>query len=371
VTETPANGSPAPPPPHTGISRRTAASLIAVFVLIVLAAAASLVHLPYAILKPGPALNTLGKAPDGKDLISVNGQGTYPTSGELDFTTVSVYGGPGNPVNLYDVLSGWLDPSSLVLPAEQLFPKGQSSKQIESQNLADMTSSQQVAAAVALRNLGQQVPQVVVVREVQPGAPAAGKLQPGDVLVAVDGAPVQDAASVRAAIQKHQPGQAVQVTVRRGGAEKVVTVSTRDVNGRAVLGIILETRFELPVKVDIDAGNVGGPSAGLMFSLGVYDKLTPGALTGGARIAGTGTLDPSGQVGPIGGIQQKMVGARQEGATWFLAPADNCNEVVGHVPDGLRVVKVSTFTQARDAVEAIAARQTSGLPTCQSTSAAR
>jgi PDZ domain-containing protein len=103
----------------------------------------------------------------------------------------------------------------------------------------------------------------------------------------------------------------------------------------------------------------------MMFSLAVYDKLTPGALTGGAKIAGTGTIDSAGNVGPIGGIQQKLVGARRGGATWFLAPAANCNEVAGHVPDGLKVVSVATFSQARQAVEAIAANHPASLLPCR------
>ena len=359
-----------PPPAPTGISRRTASWLVAIFVALVVAATAGLVHLPYAILKPGPALNTLGTAADGKPLISVAGHGTYPTSGSLDFTTVAVFGGPGNPVNVYDLLGGWLDHSSVVLPEEQVFPKGQTSKQIESQNTADMVDSQQVAIAVALQNLGLTVPQVVTVGRVEPGSPAGGLLKAGDVLVSLDGLPAKDSAGVRAAIQRHRAGEPVSVVIRRGGAEQTLSVPTHSASGRTVVGILLETRFDFPVKVTIDAGDVGGPSAGLMFSLGVYDKLTPGALTGGAKVAGTGTLDPAGQVGPIGGIDQKMVGARREGAAWFLAPADNCNEVVGHVPDGMHAVKVSTFAQARDAVEAIAARQTSGLPQCTGGAAA-
>jgi PDZ domain-containing protein len=153
--------------------------------------------------------------------------------------------------------------------------------------------------------------------------------------------------------------------VRRAGAEKVLKVRTIDAEGKAVVGILLRTEFVFPTKVSINAGDVGGPSAGMMFSLAIYDKLTPGSLTGGLNIAGTGTINSAGAVGPIGGIQQKLVGAKRGGAVWFLAPADNCNEVVGHVPEGLKVVKVATFTQARDAVMAIAAKNTKSLPTCK------
>jgi PDZ domain-containing protein len=184
-------------------------------------------------------------------------------------------------------------------------------------------------------------------------------------VVAIDGKTIISPDSVRAAIRAHKPGQSAVFTVQRSGKQRVVTVKTANAAGAAVVGVLLQTGFVFPTKVSINAGDVGGPSAGLMFSLAVYDKLTPGSLTGGANIAGTGTIDASGTVGPIGGIQQKLVGARRGGAAWFLAPADNCNEVLGHIPDGLRVVKVATFNQARDAVEAIAAKRAASLPTCK------
>ena len=144
----------------------------------------------------------------------------------------------------------------------------------------------------------------------------------------------------------------------------MLTAKTVDVKGVSVVGVLLRTEFSFPTKVSINAGEVGGPSAGLMFALAVYDKLTPGALTGGATIAGTGTIDSAGTVGPIGGIHQKLVGAQRGKATWFLSPAGNCPDVVGNVPDGMRVVKVATFAQARDAVQAIAAKKAGSLPSC-------
>jgi PDZ domain-containing protein len=135
--------------------------------------------------------------------------------------------------------------------------------------------------------------------------------------------------------------------------------------GQTLLGVLIDPNYRFPIEVDIKIENIGGPSAGMMFSLGVIDKLTPGPMTGGRKIAGTGTIDSSGEVGPIGGIQQKLVGARDAGAEWFLAPADNCREVVGHVPAGLRVVKVSTLHEAHVAVETIGeGKDTSRLPTC-------
>jgi len=357
--------------PGNGLSRGATIWLIATFLGIVLGALMGMVHLPYAILQPGPITNTLGNGPAGKPLISVAGSTTYPTSGALDFTTVAVLGGPTNPVNGWQWISGHLDSTNSVVPEEELFPKGVTATQVDNQGAAEMADSQQEAIAVALRGLGQTVPEVVSIAELTKGSPAQGALRAGDVVVSIDGKVITTPDSVRAAIRAHKPGESVTFTVRRAGKEQAVTVKTANVQGNAVVGILLRTEFVFPTKVSINAGDVGGPSAGLMFSLAVYDKLTPGSLTGGANIAGTGTIDSAGNVGPIGGIHQKLVGAQRGGATWFLAPADNCNstewrtEVSGHVPQGLRVVKVATFTQARDAVEAIAAKHAASLPTCK------
>ena len=346
------------------LSRRSTGWLIAVFAGIVIAALMGLVHVPYAVLKPGPVTNTLGNGPGGKPLITVEGKGTYPTTGALDFTTVSVFGGPNNPVNVWQWITGHFDQVAAVVPEDLVFPKGVTSTQVDQQNAAEMADSQQEAIAVALRGLGQTVPEVVTVKDLAKGSPASGVLRAGDVIVSIDGTAVTTPDGVRTAVRAHKSGENAVFTVRRDGKEQLLTVKTADSQGHAVVGVFLQAAFDFPIKVKINAGEVGGPSAGMMFALAVYDKLTPGALTGGATIAGTGTIDAVGNVGPIGGIRQKLAGARKGGATWFLAPAADCKEVVGHVPDGLRVVKVSTFAQARDAVEAIAARKAATLPTC-------
>jgi len=364
VIDTHGHGSVLADQPGTTLSRRSAGWLVAVFVGIVMAALMGLVHVPYAILKPGPVTNTLGNGPGGKPLITVEGKSTYPTTGALDFTTVSVSGGPNNPVNVWEWISGHFDQTSSVVPEDLLFPKGVTSTQVDQESAAEMADSQQEAIAVALRGLGQTVPEVVTVKELSKDSPASGVLRAGDVLVSIDGTAVSTPDEVRAAVRAHKSGDSAVFNVRRDGKEQVVTVKTADSQGHTVVGIFLKASFDFPIKVSINAGHVGGPSAGMMFSLAVYDKLTPGGLTGGVTIAGTGTIDSVGTVGPIGGIQQKLAGARRGGATWFLAPAGNCDEVVGHIPDGLQVVKVATFTQARDAVEAIAAKQTASLPHC-------
>lgn len=351
--------------PGKRLGRGASIWLIAMFLGIALGAAMGMVHLPYAILQPGPVTNTLGNSSAGKPLISVSGKATYPTTGALDFTTVEVLGGPTNPVNGWEWLSGHLDSTNAVVPESEVFPTGATTTQVDQQSAAEMADSQQEAIAVALRALGETVPEVVSIDSLTSDSPAKGVLLPGDVVVSIDGKTTTTPDAVRAAIRAHKPGEKAVFTVRRGAKEQVVTVKTANVGGAAVVGIFLRTAFVFPTKVSINAGDVGGPSAGMMFSLAVYDKLTPVSLTGGASIAGTGTIDAAGTVGPIGGIQQKLVGAQRGGAAWFLAPADNCNEVVGHVPQGLRVVKVATFTQALEAVKAIAAKQAASLPTCK------
>ena len=334
------------------------------FVGIVIAALMGLVNLPFAIVKPGPVKNTLGNGPEGKPLITVAGKVTYPTTGVLGFTTVEVYGGPSSPVNVWDWVAGQLDRASTVVPEEEIFPKGVSGEEVAHENAAEMADSQQEAIAAALRGLGEKVPEIVTINALTKGSPATGVLRGGDVLVSIDGTPVSTPDAVRAAIRAHKPGERVVLTVRRDGKEMVLRVTAAKSQGITVVGVLLRSAFDFPIKVSINAGQVGGPSAGLMFSLAVYDKLTPGALTGGVNIAGTGTIDSTGTVGRIGGIRQKMVGAERAGATWFLAPAPNCKDVVGHIPDGLQVVKVATFSQARDAVKGIGAKQTASLARC-------
>lgn len=365
VTEGRPDGPRRPGPP----SRGTVAAFLAVFAGLLLGAAGTLVHLPYAIMMPGPASNVLGQETrtDGQkvDLIAISGQQTYPTTGALDFTTVRVNGGPGYPVNVWDVLGAWVDPTQDVYPVDALFPPQQSAQDVEAENTAEMVDSQQEAAAVALRKLGYSVPERIKIAQVSKTAPSGDLLKPGDVLTSVGGVAVTTADSVRQAIQKVSPGQPVQVVVQRGGAAVTLDpVTGSSTDGRTVLGVVLGVDFTFPFTVKIDVGSVGGPSAGLMFSLGIYDKLTDGALTGGRTIAGTGTIDAAGNVGPIGGIRQKMAGAQRSGASYFLAPAGNCDEVRGNVPSGLTVVKVATFDDAEQAVTRIGTGDASPLPAC-------
>jgi Lon-like protease len=334
------------------------------FTAVVLGALIALLPARYAILSPGPATNALGTQA-GQKLIQVTGHPTYPATGALDFTTVSVYGGPGTHVNLFLAVKGWLSGSDTVIPEELEFPKGQTSKQIDEQNAQDMTTSQQDAAAAALRELGITVPEVITITSRTPKAPAAKVLRDGDVITSINGVKLTSNDQLHAAIQAHKPGDVLTLGLIRNKKPITVKAKTTMDGHRTLLGITPGISFTMPFTVRIDIHNVGGPSAGTMFALAVYDLLTPGDLTGGRRIAGTGTIDPeTGAVGAIGGIAQKMIGAKRAGAQWFLAPADNCSDVQGHVPDGLQVVKVSRLHQARLDVEQIAAGRGRSLPGC-------
>jgi PDZ domain-containing protein len=308
---------------------------------------------PYVVLSPGPTENTLGDV-KGKPVISVEGHQVYPTSGRLSLVTVAYQGGPGSRIDLLTALRGWVDPTTAVVPEETIFPKTTTVKEVEQQNTQEMTSSQQLATAAALKEMKIPIQTVVSIGATAKGTPAAGKLKPGDEFVAVDGVKVSTTDAIANAVQKHKPGQSVRFTIGRGGKNIDMTVGTiAGPDGKTLVGVTMVPQFKFPFNVNINVGDVGGPSAGLMFSLGIYDKLTPGALTGGKSIAGTGTITPDGEVGPIGGIQQKMVGARNAGATIFLTPAGNCAEALQAIPDGLRLVKVDTMHSAVQAINTL------------------
>lgn len=350
-------------PSSYAVSRLSGGLLSTLFIAIVVGAVLSFLPLPYVVFSPGPVTNTLGSL-DGKPIIQIKGATAYPAEGALVFTTVRVLGGPGERVNVFDLAEAAVRDDVEVFEREEIYPEDATREEIQQENAAEMVDSQEVAAAVALRVTGRVVPERVVVSQVPEGSPAKGVLQPGDEFVSVAGTPTGDPAALQAAIRATPAGTPVSIVVRRDGTERTLSVPTRDNRGVTIIGVLLGRDYELPVDVSFTAGEVGGPSAGTMFSLAAYDLLTPGDLTGGKRIAGTGTMEADESVGPIGGIRQKLHGARDGGADYFLAPAHNCDEVRGHVPDGLEVVKVGTFDDALASVRAIAADRVDTLPRC-------
>jgi PDZ domain-containing protein len=248
------------------------------------------------------------------------------------------------------------------VPESELFAPGQTQQQTEQQNTQEMTGSQQTATAAALTELHIPYQTLVVVVRPQPGYPASGVLRAGDVITAVDGTKVTGAPSLTALVRARPAGRTLTVTILRGGQARQVRVATRASGGHPAMGVQITERYKFPLTVTISVGDIGGPSAGLIFALGIIDKLTKQNLTGGRFIAGTGEITARGQVGAIGGVQQKMVAARQAGATIFLTPAANCADAKGAVPAGLRVVKVGTLGQAVDDLEAINAGRP--VPSC-------
>ena len=319
----------------------------------------ALAPVPFVELAPGPTFNVIGEV-DGKPLIDISGTQTYSTDGNLDMTTVNERGGPGNGVYLGRVIVGWADPHIRIVPRESIYPEEQTVDELQAENVRSFSDSESDSTAAALSYLNRPFLTLVVVATVVDGTPADGKLEPGDQIVQVDGTVVKAPADVTAAMSKVAPGQTVVVKVRRSGKglldESIVTTTNPKDPTRAFLGISVGEVYQAPFHLEFTLGGVGGPSAGMMLSLGIIDKLTPGERNGGKYVAGTGTISPDGSVGPIGGIEQKMTGARRAGATLFLAPADNCGDVVRDgIPGGLTVAKVSTLAEAVSAVEAYVA----------------
>jgi len=326
----------------------------------------------YVIQRPGPVFNTLGTAKnaDGAQvpLISVDGATTYPTSGSLDLLTVQVVGNRERTPSWLELAAAWFDSSRAVLPIDAVFPEGQTTEQRQQESAEMMTDSQKEATAAALSHLGYDVHPKVTVYSLTDDSAAQGILHKDDVITQADGTAIGDVDTLREVIAKGD-GAPVTMQIERDGQAKTVSVTPTKstVNGKDtwLIGVTLLTDFDFPINVTIQLNNVGGPSAGMMFALGIIDTLTPGSLNGGADVAGTGTIDAKGEVGAIGGIRQKMYGAKDAGATYFLAPTSNCDEVVGHVPSGLRVFAVSTLDDSLDVLDAISSGgDLDTLPTC-------
>ncbi|MGM7672040.1 YlbL family protein [Microbacterium sp. A93] len=327
---------------------------------------------PYVIQRPGPVYDTLGTAAsaDGEQvpLIAIDGAETFDTGGTLNLTTVEVVGNRERTPSWFELALAWTDSSRAVVPIDSVFPEGVTSEQRNERNAVLMVDSQHEATAAALQALGFDTGASVKVVAAIEGSPAEGLLEEGDVITAFDGVKVTSASELRNGIQEAK-GAAAQLTVLRGSEEIEVEItpelSTSNGVDTWLIGITLTTEYDFPIDVTIQLDNVGGPSAGMMFALGIIDELTPGELTGGNDIAGTGTIDATGAVGPIGGIRQKLYGARDAGADFFLAPSSNCDEVVGHVPDGLQVISTATLDESLKALEVIAdGGDVDSLPMC-------
>ena len=299
-------------------------------------------QLPVVTLLPGPVEDVVPQ------IKVTGGTKVYDASGHLYLTTVGV----DDRVNFYEALLDFADRDVQVVPRASIFPEDQTEQEIDLQNAAEMDSSKLAATVVGLRESGYDVDTkpdgVRVVGVVENGA-ATGKLQPEDRILAVGGVKVTSADELRAQLAKAPIGGKLKLEVQRKSQKLDVEVSPRAAPSgprRPYIGISLADIFDFPVDLNIETKNIGGPSAGLMFSLSIVEKLGPEDLTGDRRIAGTGTVDVDGTVGPIGGIRQKLIAAKRMGATVFLLPKDNEVEARQSPPRGLLLVPVTNVDEA-------------------------
>lgn len=351
----------------TRLSRRYSTMVVATISLIVLTCVAYMIPVPYVTMRPGPAFNTLGSFDNQKMFTFGEGVKTYPTSGALDFTTVSVTRADTR-LSLVDAMQSYFSGDVAVVPKSLVYPDDQSAQQSSAVSAAQLDGSKDSSRVAALRAAGYTVtgrPQVAGLTE---GGAAVDILKVGDVITAVGDAKVASSAEAVAAIGRTTPGDSVSVTIERAGKERTVDITTRPDQADPKLpriGVSLGTKYDFPFEIDNNVGReIGGPSAGTMFALAIYDKLTPGQLTGGKKIAGTGEITPEGVVGPIGGIRQKMRGAADAGASIFLVPQANCSEATDGDDDGLKLVKITELSDAISSLEALAKDPDAKVPSC-------
>jgi Lon-like protease len=350
------------------MTSRTAAILTGGLLLLMLIVAAVRLPVPFVSLEPGLTLDVLERQGE-KSMVRVQGSKTYPTSGALRLVTVSETT-PEHRVGLVEALDAWVRPGTALYPRDVAFPEQTTNDDLRAASAAQMVSSQDTAVAAALRELGYELERFPVVAGVTPGGPSVGRLKVRDEIVSIAGTLTPDVRSVFDAVAEVEPGSEVEVEVVRRGTERRVEVtmgSDPDDEDRALLGVYPGSGFRFPFDVSVGIGDrIGGPSAGLVFALAIYDTLTPGALTGGRSVAATGSIDARGRVGEIGGVQQKVVGAWRDGSTLFLLPPGNCDSALAAPVDDdeIALVPVAGLDDAIRVVKTHADDPDAELPRC-------
>jgi PDZ domain-containing protein len=335
--------------------RRGVTVLVGAILLVLLAWQMSVISVPYVAMGPGPTVDTLGQS-DGKPVIAVNGAPTTKSAGQLRLVTIEVQ--PS--LTLLDAMRGWLAHDYAVVPRELIYPPDKSQKQVDAENATSFKESQTSAETSALRKLGYPVE--VTVTQITAGFDAATVLATGDIITAVDGTPVTSLQKLTDLVRAKPVGTARQVSYKRQGDTRTASITTKKGDdGNPRLGVGVEQKQPHPFDLKIQLDQIGGPSAGLMFTLGIIDTLKTEDLTGGVIIAGTGTIDDEGAVGPIGGIPQKLVAAKAAKAKVFLTPEANCAEAVANSQPGLPLIKVGTLDDALNALDALRAGHTPPL----------
>lgn len=313
----------------------------------------SLIALPsgYLIQRPGKVFDVMSEI-ENEPVISSEDVETFESESRFDVTTVSLLGNRESNPNWVQILLAWLDPNQDVVPVDKIYPANKTTAEVRAESTAQMEISQQDAIAAALVQLGYEVPRKLYINSVIADAPASGILVAGDFMVSAGGVQILTFEELREQVRKTQGEPIVIGVIRDGKAlEFEITPGLRD--GDYFIGAMVGYTYEFPVGIDLQLGDVGGPSGGLMFSLGIVDALTEGSLAGPKHISGTGTITAAGAVGPIGGIRLKMIAAKQSGADLFLIPAGNCSEAIDSIPQGLNAVVVRDLAGAILAVENI------------------
>lgn len=322
--------------------------------LVILAIITMVIPSPFTIQAPGPTFDTLEQVEvEGTehDMVEIDGAETYPTDGQLDMTTISVSGPPTSSSLLPEVLYHAFQPYPAITPSELLYPPETTGDEVRSQNAEAMVDSQSWAVAAALEHLEMDYTQRLFALDFTEDSPAQGILEPDDEIVSVNGTEITGHGQLVNTIQE-AGGKPVDITVNRNGGDETFTIPVNTgEDGSYQIGVFLDSEFEFPIDVDIYLQDVGGPSAGLIFTLALIDRMTEESVTDDRHIAGTGTIDPDGTVGPIGGIQQKVTAAASDGATIFLAPELNCQEIT-YVPDEMTVYSVDTLDTALKILDA-------------------
>jgi Lon-like protease len=338
-------------PTLVAVNRRISTLLVALVPIVAFGVLLSLVTVPYVSLGPGPTFNTLGDV-DGKQVVDIEGTEVHPTSGHLNMTTVS----QRDDLTLGQALTLWMSGREQLVPRDLVYPPDKSKEEIDKANTTDFKQSENSAEYAALSYL--KYPSAVTVETISDPGPSVGKLQRGDAIDAVNGKPVANLDQFTALLKATKPGDRLVLDYRRknapAGVATVILGSNPD-RDYGYLGVGVLDAPWAPFSIDFNLANIGGPSAGLMFSLAVVDKLTTGDINDGKFVAGTGTIDSEGKVGSIGGITHKMLAAHEAGASVFLVPADNCDEAKSAHEDGLELVKVDSLSQAIDALRALSA----------------
>jgi len=346
------------------MTQRTWAALLAVPLFVALGLYVAVAGLPFVTFAPGPTVNVLGDDA-GKPIIEVTGHPSYRDDGQLRMTTVSVTERNAR-LDLFTLMRTWLSRDDAVYPFFAQYGTTGSQQQDTQEGQVEMVTSQDAAVAAALRQLHIPIHPAIEIVQVTPGMPADGKIQVRDVLRKVGDTRITPKTDVAALIAAVPDGSSVPITVERNGKPVTVHLTPVTQDGHKLVGIQLQTSYTFPFKVSVNISqNIGGPSAGLMFATSIYDTLTPGSLTRGNVVAGTGTITADGKVGEIGGIQQKIAGAQHDGAKLFLVPPANCADALGGDNGSMRLVKAPTLGKAIDEIRAWSADHNASLPSCE------